>query len=134
MNFKIYIPIKKQTKYYKAAIAEYEKRLTRYCKTKLIQTKDSTQIQKKLNEKAYLIQIDPKGKNYTSEEFADKIQSLANSSVSDIDIVIGPLENIIPEEIIAVSPLDLNLEIQTTMIYEQIYRAYRILNNEPYHK
>lgn len=138
MNFKIYLPQKKIKSYYKAAISEYDKRLSRYCKIKLIQTKDKEQITKSLNEKSYLIQIDPKGKSYTSEEFANKIQNLANSSISDIEIIIGDIEAIAtgstPKEVIALSPLDLNLELETTMLYEQIYRAYRILNNQPYHK
>lgn len=138
MNFKIYLPQKKLKSYYKSAIAEYDKRLSRYCKIKLIQSKDNTQITKYLNEKSYLIQIDPKGKSYTSEEFANKIQNLANASISDIEIIIGEVEDypieILPKEVIALSPLSLNLELETTLLYEQIYRAYRILNNQPYHK
>lgn len=133
MNFKIYVFSEKIEKFYLDAIKEYEKRLSRYCRIQLIEVKNKEQFLKKLSEKTYKIILTVKGTNISSEELASKINSYAISSTSDISIIIGDAY-IKGDEEIALSFMEMNAGLKATIIFEQIYRAYRILNNEPYHK
>ncbi|MFW5437856.1 23S rRNA (pseudouridine(1915)-N(3))-methyltransferase RlmH [Paenibacillus apiarius] len=69
----------------------------------------------------------------SSEELAFTIDHKASSGVSDISIVTGatpPTYN----EILTLSQMEMDFGLQTAVLFEQIYRAYRIINNHPYHK
>lgn len=131
MNFKIYIPEKIKNKHQQAAVKEYEKRLSRYCKIKTIIYKDETELEK-LPSKTYKIRITPQGDTITSEALADKINHLGVTGKSDVTFIIH--DSIDSNEILALSKMDLSVGMTTTVLYEQIYRGFRINNNEPYHK
>ncbi|MDP4178367.1 MAG: 23S rRNA (pseudouridine(1915)-N(3))-methyltransferase RlmH [Bacillota bacterium] len=133
MNFKIYIIGKKIDKFFSDAVKEYEKRLTRYCKTQLIYIKNNETLQKKLSDKSYKIIISNNAELISSEELSDKINKLGISGNSDISIILGN-ENLNCDEKLSISAMDMNLGLQSVITYEQIYRSYRIINNEPYHK
>ena len=133
MNFKIYLVGNKIDKFYMEAIKEYEKRLSRYCKIQLIQVKNQNQLSKINQIKSYKILVSPKGQQISSEELADKINSLAISGKSDIAFIID-MENAPWDEILSISPMEMDPGLKATILFEQIYRAYRIINNEPYHK
>ena len=132
MNFKIYYTGDKIEKFFIEAIKEYEKRLSRYCKIELLQFKNVNQLLKKLPEKTYKILISVNGTCISSEQLADKINTLGLSGISDASIIVGA--DIPHNETLAISSMDMDLGLQTTVLFEQIYRAYRILNNQPYHK
>lgn len=133
MNFKIYVIGKITSKSHKAAIAEYEKRLSRYCKIKLFQEKDLASITKKLSDKTYVVLMNEGGKSLSSEALSEKINTLGVTGHPDISIIYS--EASIPcDEHLSLSNLELSTGLFSTVIFEQIYRAYRILNNEPYHK
>lgn len=133
MNFKIYIIGKIKSKPQKDAIAEYAKRLTRYCKIKSIEVKDIDTLLKKINDKTYVIKLSTKGYNPSSEELAEKISALALGGKSDVSIVITE-DEISFDEHLSLSPMEMSLGMTSTVLYEQIYRAYRIINNQAYHK
>lgn len=133
MNFKIYIVGDKIHKFYREAVKEYEKRLSRYCKISLISVKNENQLDKKTFDKAYNIRIDNKGCAISSEELANKIKNFAIDGISDISITIGA-EFTEYNELLAISPMEMDLGLKSTIIFEQIYRAYRIINNQAYHK
>lgn len=133
MNFRICLVGEKPEKFYIQAIKEYEKRLSRYCKIQLVHQKNAEQLQKKLPDKAHRILVTPVGQMLSSEELADKINTLGLSGSSDITIWLGA-PDLPHDESIALSPLDMDFGLQTTLIFEQIYRSYRILKGEPYHK
>jgi len=84
-------------------------------------------------DKYYKIGILPSGKSLSSEELAEKIKELELSAKTDILIVIGN-EEIPLNESISISPMEMSLGLASTILFEQLYRAYKILNNEPYHK
>jgi 23S rRNA (pseudouridine1915-N3)-methyltransferase len=133
MNYKIYIVAEKIDKFSKEAIKEYEKRLSRYCKIELVEIKDLELLPKNLLDKTYKIIISTTGQQLTSEELAIKINKFAISSKSDISLIIGA-ENIDYNESLSISQMEMDIGLKATIIFEQIYRAYRILNNQPYHK
>lgn len=133
MNFKIYIVRKKINGFYQEAIKEYEKRLSRYCKINYSYVKNEEQLEKKLSNKTYIINISPSGKKMSSEELSQKINHWAISGISDITIII--LSAKIPsQEHLSISSMEIDPGLMATIIFEQIYRGYRILNNQAYHK
>lgn len=133
MNIKIYIVGDKIEKTFLEGIMEYEKRLSRYCKVKLQHFKKEEHLLKKISDKTYKILISVMGTTVTSEDLAEKINQLGITGKSDVTIIIGA-DNLPHDELLAISPMEMDLGIKTLIMFEQIYRSYRILNNEPYHK
>lgn len=133
MNFNIFVITDKLEKFYLEAIKEYDKRLTRSCKTRLVYLKNYEQLFNKLSDKSYKIIISTTGPTITSEELALQLNNFALTGISEVTIIIGA-PNIPHDEKLTLSPLDMNLGLQTTILFEQIYRSFRILNNHAYHK
>lgn len=133
MNIKIFIVGDKIGKIINEGIREYEKRLSRYCKIQLKHFKNEVQLSKNIPEKSHKILISSDGDTITSEELAEKINYLGITGKSDITIIIG-VDNLPHDELLAISPMEMDLGIKTLIMFEQIYRSYRIINNEPYHK
>ena len=146
-------------KYLKDAIAEYAKRLSRYCKLEIVEVADEktienasqvleTQIRDKeaerlmkyIREDAYVITLEIKGKQLTSEELSEKINQLGIQGKSHIIFVIGGSIGL-GDEILKRSDYALSFskmtfphQLMQMILLEQIYRSYRIINHEPYHK
>ncbi len=134
MNYKIYTIGDKVEKYYLNAINEYIKRLGRYCKISHIHFKNYNVLSTKYSKNEYVILINNKGNNISSEDLSQKINYLAINSISNISFVIGYNIDIKCDEIISISSMEMDLGLKATVIAEQLYRAYRIINNESYHK
>ena len=146
-------------KFFEDAIAEYSKRLSRYCKLEIIQVADEktpdkaselveTQIKDKEGERilanirddAYVIALAIEGKMLDSEELAEKIGQLGVGGVSQIVFVIGGSlglsRNVMKraDYALSFSRMTFPHQLMRVILLEQIYRGYRILNNQPYHK
>ncbi|MBO5120420.1 MAG: 23S rRNA (pseudouridine(1915)-N(3))-methyltransferase RlmH [Bacilli bacterium] len=139
-------------KYLKDAIDEYLKRLKKYTNIEIIELKDEglveeqkaiqlegEKILKNISPKDYLITLEIEGKEYSSEEFAAKINQIQIEN-SNIVFVIGGSYGL-SKEIKEKSKMHLSFSKMTfphqlfrVFLLEQIYRAYKILNNESYHK
>ena len=143
--------------YLKDAIAEYSKRLSKYCNLNIIELPDSP-IPEKLNssienkikdtessliiehipKESYKICLDLQGKSYSSEQFAKFLNDiqLTNSSVSFIiGGSLGVNENLksICNEKICFSKMTFPHQLIRVFLLEQIFRAFKINNNEKYH-
>lgn len=158
MNIKIYCIGKIKEQYLKDGISEYLKRLSPYAKTEIIEVADSKvkdnpndfDITKAKNEEGdrvlkllkndYLIGLDLNKKEFTSEEFADFIQQKFVEGGSSISFVIGGsygLSDSLKKRCnssISLSKLTYLHQMTRLILLEQIYRAFKILNNETYHK
>ena len=143
--------------YLKDAINEYAKRLSKYCKINIVEVPDEP-IPSNLNDKlsesikqaegnkilsfvknSYVISLDLKGKQYTSEEFSDKLEklSLNNSSISFIiGGSLGLSNEVINKsnELICFSKMTFPHQLIRVFLLEQLFRAYKIQNNETYHR
>lgn len=132
--------------YIKEAIKDYQTRLTKYTKLEIIELQDdnikdeATRILKYIDEKSYVITLDIKGNMLTSIELANKIKDLNTYGNSNITFIIGGSDGI-DESIkkksdysISFSKLTFPHQLFRVMLLEQIYRAYKIINNEQYHK
>lgn len=133
MNFKIVIIGKIKNKAQKEAIQEYQKRLSRYCKIKLIEYKSLEDYEKNLSSQTYTIQMTTHDQSISSEALSEHINRLGVTGKSDVTIVYTD-EVIEHDEKLSVSKMSLSIGMFAITIYEQIYRAYRIMRNEPYHK
>lgn len=146
-------------KYFTDAIKEYSKRLSRYCKLEIIEVadektpdnasaheedlirqKEGERLKKYIKEGAYVISLAIEGRQYSSEEFSHKIHELGLRGESHIIFVIGGsiglASDILKEskELLSFSKMTFPHQLMRVVLLEQIYRAYRIMNGEPYHK
>jgi 23S rRNA (pseudouridine1915-N3)-methyltransferase len=127
-------------------VNDYLYRINKYHKTQIIELKDSTLdeeerlILKNINNKDYIITLDIRGKKYDSIEFSNKIETLLNNGESNITFIIGSScgisENVLKlsNERISFSDLTFPHGLFRGMLLEQIYRSFKIINNETYHK
>lgn len=146
-------------KYFTAAIQEYVKRLSRYCKLEilevadektpdqasaheedLIREKEGERLRRYIKDGGYVIALAIDGKQTTSEGFADKLQGLCVSGKSHIIFVIGGSIGLDQkllqgaDELLSFSQMTFPHQLMRVVLLEQIYRAFRIINGEPYHK
>ncbi len=133
MNITIYTKkIRKQ--FIIDANKEYLKRLNRYCKIKIITTTNFNKELNKVDDKTYTININTKNITNTSYEMAKYIEELAINSNSKIHIFINADCDFKFNKNITISKMDIDIELLSTLLLEQIYRSFKINNNEPYHK
>lgn len=141
------------------AIAEYTKRLGRYCKLSFIQVPDEKtpdkasqalndqikgtegmRLLKQIREQDYVIALAIEGKTPDSVEFSKKIEQLGISGESTLVFVIGGSLGLSKavlkraDEKISFSRMTFPHQLMQVILLEQIYRAFRMMHNEPYHK
>ena len=146
-------------KYLKQGIEEYTKRLSKYCKLEIIEVadekapenmslaqedivknKEGEKILKSIKEDSYIIALAIDGKGRTSEEFAKEIADLGVNGNSHITFIIGGslgLSKTIltkSDEKISFSKMTFPHQLMRLILLEQVYRGFRIINGEPYHK
>lgn len=158
LNINIICVGKIKEDYLKAAISEYSKRLSKYCTLKIIEIQDEKlpnklyestinkikekeckKIIENLKKDSYIIALDLKGKQYTSTEFADKISQIETNFNSNITFIIGGTLGL-TQEILEISNQKISFSEMTfphrlirVFLLEQLFRAFKILNNETYH-
>ena len=127
-------------KYLKDACAEYSKRLGAYCRLKINELKDGTNMLPYLSKSALNIALCIEGKELDSEEFAKLISDTAISGKSEICFIIGESDGL-PESVKAASDLRLSFskmtfphQLMRVILLEQIYRGFTIINGGKYHK
>lgn len=138
---------------------EYLKRLSRYCKAEVVQVadektvencseteadmvkeKEGNRILAKIPDDAYVITLEINGKQLDSLELADKINRLGINGKSHIVFVIGGslgLHKKVSDRSdykLSFSKMTFPHQLMRVILLEQIYRSYRIINNQPYHK
>ena len=132
-------------KYLRDAIDDYMLRLTKYHKVSIIELEDSNEkeeaekILKNINSKDYVISLDIEGNQISSTEFASKIDNLF-ITYSNIVFIIGGsygLDKKVKERAnysLSFSKLTFPHQLFRVILLEQLYRNFKILNNETYHK
>ena len=133
-------------KYLKELIQDYLKRIAKYHKLEIIELKDYEDIGKEtkellnvINEKHYNIALTIEGNTYDSEKFANHLNNVFNYN-SIITFVIGSSNGLDKEVIkkckeqISFSSLTFPHGLFRGILLEQIYRTFKIINNESYHK
>ena len=146
-------------KFYRDALAEYTKRLSRYCsltimevadeKTKeqasetecaIIKDREGERILKSIRDDGYVIALAIDGKTLDSVELSEKIDKLGLSGKSNVYFVIGGslgLSDAVMKRAdykLSFSRMTFPHQLMRVILLEQIYRSYRMINHEPYHK
>ena len=146
-------------KFYRDAIDEYAKRLSKYCKFEIIEvadektpdkcseteeqlilSKEADKILKHVRQDMFVYALAIKGKKLDSVTFANEINQLGLNGKSSIAFVIGGslgLHDTIlkrADKHLSFSDMTFPHQLMRVILSEQIYRAYRIISNEPYHK
>ena len=159
MNINIICVGKLKEKYLRDASAEYEKRLSRYCRVQIrelkearlaenaspaeeeaVKTEEGKSILKALSSSSFVIVLDIGGKELSSDQLAEKIGSLATTGESTVNFIIGGSLGL-SEEVkkradfrLSFSPMTFPHQLMRVILLEQIYRSFKILRKEPYHK
>ena len=132
-------------KFYVDALNEYKKRLSKYTKLEIIELQDSDILKEKelilknINFKDYNIALAIEGKEYSSLELSNHIDKIQNIN-SNITFIIGGSDGLDDEikgkvnELISFSKLTFPHQLFRIILLEQIYRCFKINNNETYHK
>ena len=159
MRINIVCVWKIKEKYLKLGIDEFKKRLSKYCKLEIIELEDEKapenlsdkemliikekegkKILSKIKDNSYVIALAIDGKNLSSEELAQTINKLGVRGVSNITFVIGGSLGLSDEVLsradykLSFSKMTFPHQLMRLILLEQVYRAYRINNGEPYHK
>lgn len=146
-------------KYFTDALKEYAKRLGRYCKLEILEVmdekipdgagkaledavkqKEGEKLLSRLREGAYVIALELEGKKLDSMAFSQRLEKLGVHGVSHIVFIIGGSLGLSEEvkkradEDISFSDMTFPHQLMRVILLEQIYRGYRIINREPYHK
>ncbi len=158
LNINIICIGKLKEKYLKDAILEYSKRLSRFCKLNILELSDEkipdklnnnieneikykecTNIINHLKKDSYIIALDLKGKEFTSEKFSEKIENLSMEN-SNLTFIIGGSLGLTDELLnicnlkICFSKMTFPHQLIRVFLLEQLFRAFKIQHNESYHK
>ncbi|MDR1847181.1 MAG: 23S rRNA (pseudouridine(1915)-N(3))-methyltransferase RlmH [Bacteroidales bacterium] len=152
MNIKLILTGQTDIPYVQDAITDYTKRLSHYVKFETIvinPPKNSSKqteselimkyLSKELKNGARLVLLDERGKEFRSVEFADYLQRMMNQSVKTLIFVIGGAFGFgeavydVANERLSLSKMTFSHQLIRILFVEQLYRAFTILKNEPYH-
>lgn len=145
--------------YLKDAIAEYTKRLSKYCSLTITELPDeqvpnnlndtiaqnikqaeSNNILAHIKKDSYVICLDLKGKQYTSEEFSKKIENISLNQNSHITFIIGGTLGMTDDllkkanELVCFSKMTFPHQLIRVFLLEQLFRAFKISHHETYHR
>jgi len=146
-------------KFFIDAINEYAKRLSKFCKfneevipderadenysvseIEQVKLKEGTKILNKISKNSYVVALDVKGTQLSSEELAQKINSLGIEGTSDITFIIGGSNGLSNDVLIradyklSFSKMTFPHQLFKVILTEQIYRTFKINAGEAYHK
>jgi len=158
LNINIVCIGKIKENYLKDAISEYSKRLSKFCNLNILELQDEklpnklnnsiiseikdkecNKIIQSIKKDSYIICLDLKGKELSSEEFSKKIENIALNFNSSITFVIGGTLGLNEEilslasEKICFSKMTFPHQLIRVFLLEQLFRAFKISNNETYH-
>ncbi|MBO4310251.1 MAG: 23S rRNA (pseudouridine(1915)-N(3))-methyltransferase RlmH [Lachnospiraceae bacterium] len=159
MNIYVLCVGKIKEKFYREAVCEYSKRLSKFCKLSIIEVddeetsqnasvatenavkdKEGDRILKKIPSNSYVFTLEIDGKKTDSVGFSKKINDLCIKGQSNLCFIIGGslglsdnVKNKANEKI-SFSDMTFPHQLMRVILLEQIYRSFKIINNEPYHK
>lgn len=159
MNIRIIAIGKLKEKYWQDAVQEYAKRLSAYCRLEIVELKESPlranpsaaeeeavkreegqEILRRIRREDYVITLEIKGKTMSSVQLAEKLERLGLEGRSEVAFVIGGSLGL-SEEVSRRADLKLSFSAMTfphqmmrVILLEQIYRSFKIIRGETYHK
>lgn len=156
MQVKVIFTGKLKEKSYQQISDEFAKRIRPFCSLKIIEIpaenlktspsekvareREAEKILSQVSQDAFLITLEIEGKSFSSVKFANKIKEVSQSGINEMAFVIGGATGL-DESVKVRSDFSLSFSSMTfthqfarLMLLEQLYRSFKIMNNEPYHK
>lgn len=155
MKIQVYMTGKTVQPYLQEGLEEYTERLKHYADFKwkvlpdikdaknmskeMLKQKESEQLLQMMDPNEFLVLLDERGKEYSSEAFASELEKWARAGSGKISFVIGGAYGVSEElkikarQQISFSRMTFSHQMIRLLLAEQIYRAFTILNNQPYH-
>ena len=159
MNINIIAVGRIKEKYIQEGIKEFSKRLSRYCNLKIVEVddekapenlsdkemeavkqKEGQKILSKIPQNSFIISLEIQGREISSEDLSKKMEDVMVSGINDITFIIGGSLGL-SDEVRNISNFKLSFskmtfphQLMRLILLEQIYRGWRIMKNEPYHK
>jgi 23S rRNA (pseudouridine1915-N3)-methyltransferase len=159
MNITVICVGKIKEKFYREAVCEYSKRLSKFCKLNIIEVddeeagqnlspvqesnikdKEGERILKKIPSNSYVFTLAIEGKKYDSVSFSKNLNDLCIKGQSSICFIIGGSLGLsdkikdLSNAKLSFSDMTFPHQLMRVVLLEQIYRSFKIINNEPYHK
>lgn len=159
MNISVICVGKLKERYWTDAVGEYSKRLKSYCNLEIVELKESRlpdkagpaeeqavkeaegeEILKKIRSGVYVVTLEVKGRMLSSEKLAEKVEKLAVDGVSNLGFVIGGslgLSEAVSRRAdfkLSFSEMTFPHQMMRVILLEQLYRSFKIIRNETYHK
>lgn len=159
MNINIIAVGKIKEKYTRDGIREFQKRLSRYCNLKIIEIddekapenlserdmelvkdKEGKKILSKIPQNSHIISLEIEGRQLSSEELSKKMEDLMIDGINDITFIVGGSLGLSSEVRnranfkLSFSNMTFPHQLMRLILLEQIYRGFRIMKGEPYHK
>ena len=147
MRIRFIWPGKTKDERLRALVAEYLKRLSRFVRCEMIETREAADLKKEsgrlldaIPNGGQMVLLDMKGREWSSTELAEEVSRWENDAIKEVAIVIGGPEGVSAEASARaqrrwrLSPLTLTHEMARVIAVEQIYRAYTINRGLPYQK
>lgn len=159
MNITIIAVGRVKEKYIQDGIKEFSKRLSRYCiikiievedekapedlsskEMKIIKRKEGERIISKIPQNSFIISLEIMGKHISSVELSEKMETLMNDGTNHMTFIIGGSLGLADEVIkkshyrLSFSKMTFPHQLMRLILMEQIYRSFRIIKGEPYHK
>ncbi len=159
MNINIIAVGKIKEKYTRDGIREFEKRLSRYCNLKIIEIddekapenlsqrdmelvkdKEGKKILSKILQNSHIISLEIEGRQLSSEELSKKMEDLMIDGINDITFIVGGSLGLSSEVRnranfkLSFSNMTFPHQLMRLILLEQIYRGFRIMKGEPYHR
>ena len=150
---------KLKERFYSEAVAEFSNRLSRFCELEIVELPDERvaespsaaeidrvksiecgRIEGRLQQNEFVIALDPRGKQLSSEELSSTLQDCMLNGHSRICFLIGGSHGLTEDLrrradlVLSFSRMTFSHQIFRVMLLEQIYRAFKIASGEPYHK
>lgn len=159
MNISVICVGKLKERYWTDAVGEYSKRLKSYCNLEIVELKESRlpdkagpaeeqavkeaegeEVLKKIRSGVYVVTLEVKGRMLSSEKLAEKVEKLAVDGVSNLVFVIGGslgLSEAVSRRAdfkLSFSEMTFPHQMMRVILLEQLYRSFKIIRNETYHK
>ena len=159
MNISVICVGKLKERYWTDAVGEYSKRLKSYCNLEIVELKESRlpdkagpaeeqavkeaegeEMLKKIRSGVYVVTLEVKGRMLSSEKLAEKVEKLAIDGVSNLVFVIGGslgLSEAVSRRAdfkLSFSEMTFPHQMMRVILLEQLYRSFKIIRNETYHK
>lgn len=118
---------------------DYEKKISYFCPTQIKMIRSEKDFLKNINDKDFVIICDEGGEPFSSKVFANRLGKVLESGKKTLYFVVGgpfglPKEVVVRANLsISLSHFVMNQEVALSVLLEQIFRAFTILNNHPYH-